>query len=120
MKFNDLLKFCPQCGSPVYERKEQKNTGSQLTLQLQCLQGCDVTWNSQPKVGPMHGVGNLFLTTAITFTGIPFNKFERFADLLNLKFFSDSTFYEIRKNYVTPVVHDRWEEEKEIKVPGCY
>ena len=115
-KLKELLKFCPKCRSPISESQEYKNTGSQLSIELSCLQGCSFVWNSQPKVGTLHGLGNLFLTSCITFTGIPFNKFERFAWLLNLKFFSDSTFYQLQKDFVTPVVHKSWEEERERMV----
>ena len=115
-KLKELLKFCPKCRSPISESQEYKNTGSQLSIEISCLQGCSFVWNSQPKVGTLHGLGNLFLTSCITFTGIPFNKFERFAWLLNLKFFSDSTFYQLRKDFVTPVVHKSWEEERERTV----
>jgi len=113
-KLKELLKFCPKCGSPIDKSQihEHQNTGSQLILQLLCISGCSFKWKSQPIVGALHGLGNLFLTACITFTGIPFNKFDRFAWLLNLKFFSDSTYYQIRKNFVAPVVHDCWTEEQ--------
>ena len=40
-KLKELLKYCPRCGSLVNQglMQESKNTGSQLTLHIQCMKG---------------------------------------------------------------------------------
>ena len=91
MKF---LAHCPRCGSPVDRSliNEVKNTGTVLHLRITCSRDCGTEWKSQPLVGNLKGLGNLFVTTSIAFSGIPFAKFERFANFLNLKSISDTLF----------------------------
>lgn len=100
-----LLKYCPRCGNPAI-RNEVNVRGSLFKVQIQCSQGCDFVWNSQPLIKSCKGVGNLEMTTAITFSGIPPRKFEKFAWLINLKYIHDSTFYRQRKHFVRPVIRE--------------
>ena len=87
-KLYELLKYCPNCGGHVDSSviEEVPNTGSQLHLKISCFNDCLVDWKSQPQVGALKGLGNLFLSTGIAFSGLPFEKFRRFAWLINLKF----------------------------------
>jgi len=64
----------------------------------------------------MKGLGNLFLSTSIAFSGIPFAKFQRFAWLLSLKFISDSVYYQIRRDYIMPVVTRMFKKERQRMV----
>ncbi|KAJ7380662.1 hypothetical protein OS493_007028 [Desmophyllum pertusum] len=52
-----LLRFCPQCGSPVNEDEidERENDGSQYTIKLNCLNNCNFTWQSQPSIPGLKG-----------------------------------------------------------------
>ena len=113
-KLFELLRFCPNCGAHVDRSliEEMKNTGSQLHLKITCFNHCKVEWKSQPVVGSLHGLGNLFLSTSIAFSGIPFAKFQRFAWLVNLKFLSDSVYYQLRRDYIIPVVRQKWNSER--------
>ena len=113
-KLRQLLKFCPQCGNGLDGTliEEVKNVGSQLHLKLNCLNGCNYEWRSQPEVESVKGLGNLFLSTGIVFSGLPFAKFERFAWLVNLKFISENTFYRIRKDFIAPVIRKMWRKER--------
>ena len=90
-KLFELLQHCPKCGADVDQSliQEVQNTGSQFHLKITCFNNCDVEWKSQPTVGSLKGLGNLFLATSIAFSGLPFAKFQRFAWLVNLKFISD-------------------------------
>ena len=74
----ELLVHCPRCGSPVDRSliNEVKNTGMQLHLRITCSRECDTEWRSWPLVVNLRGLGNLFVTTSIAFSGIPFAKFE--------------------------------------------
>ncbi|EDO39799.1 predicted protein [Nematostella vectensis] len=60
----ELLKFCPQCGSPVSreDMKETENEGYQFSITLNCLEGCNITWHSPPPLPNIKGEGNLLLT----------------------------------------------------------
>ena len=78
-KLYELLRFCPKCG--------------QLHLKITCFNNCTVEWKSQPEIGALKGLGNLFISTSIVFSGLSFAKFQRFAWLLNLKFISDSVYF---------------------------
>ena len=60
----------------------------------------------------MKGLGNLFVTTSIAFSGIPFAKFERFAKFFNLKSISDKLFYQLRRDAVFPVVVKKWKQQR--------
>ena len=110
----ELLHYCPKCGAPIDQSliKEVPYTGSQLHLKITCFNNCDVEWKSQPTVGKLKGLGNLSLATSIAFSGIPFAKFERFAYLINLKFISDSLYYQLRKEFIFPVVRQKWNKER--------
>ena len=105
-KLYELLQHCPKCGANVDTSliEEVQNTGSQLHLKINCFNNCDVEWKSQPTVGKMKGLGNLYLATSIAFSGLPFAKVERFAWLVNLKFMSDSLYYQIKRDYIMPVI----------------
>ena len=47
-----LMKFCPQYGSPINtdDTSEVQNEGSQYSVKLSCLNGCDFVWHSQPSL----------------------------------------------------------------------
>ena len=113
-KLRELLRFCPSCGSPIVPESsiEVQNEGSQLSLNLNCLNSCDYKWQSQPPLGDIKGAGNLLFTAGIFFSGIPFAKFESFSSLINLKFIGKGTYYNLREQYVFPVVKSTWEEEQ--------
>ena len=108
-----LFKRCFRCGSLVDSSliRELGSKGSQLYLNYTCSSGCSVKWKSQPDTAYIKGQGNLDITAAVTFAGIPVAKFEQFAWILNLKFMHNFRFYRLRKNYVVPVIHDTWQED---------
>ena len=110
----ELLTHCPRCGSPVDRSliNEVKNTSMQLHLRITCSRECDTEWRSWPLVVNLKGLGNLFVTTSIAFSGIPFAKFERFAKFFNLKSISDKLFYQLRRDAVFPVVVKKWKQQR--------
>ena len=110
----ELLAHCPRCGSPVdrFLINEVKNTGTQLHLRITCSRDCDTEWRSQPLLGNLKCLGNLFVTTSIAFSGIPFANFERLANFVNLKSISDKLFYQLRRDVVFPVVVKKWKQQR--------
>ena len=48
----------------------------------------------------------------LPFSGIPFAKFQRFAEVIGLKVMDDNIFYRLRRHYVTPVIRQDWEDER--------
>ena len=101
-----LLKRCAKCGAVINPTmiRESFANGSQLYFNIVCNNGCIYSWKSQPDYPRVKGQGNLDMTAAITFAGIPVSKFEMFAWIMNLKYMDSSTFYRIRKEYIAPVI----------------
>lgn len=102
-----LIRYCPNCGAVIDTEltTEKQNTGSQLKLSLHCLNGCNISWSSQPEFSATRGVGSVLITAAAEMSGILFSKLKRFAWLLNLKFFEKTTYYRLRADYVFPQIN---------------
>ena len=47
----NMLKYCPSCGHFIDQilTTEVQNVGSQYKIKIQCFNGCDTTWASQPE-----------------------------------------------------------------------
>ena len=110
----DLMKFCPRCGSPVNgdEIQERENEGSQFSVKLSCLSGCNFIWQSQPSIPGVKGEGNLALSAGLFFSGIQFAKFQQFSTAINLKPIGENCYYTLRDKYVFPVIDTHWEKEQ--------
>ena len=110
----ELLKFCPKCGSPVNteETEERENGGSQYSVKINCLNGCNFTWQTQPSLPGVKGEGNLALSAGLFFSGIQFAKFQQFASAINLKSIGEDCYYTLREKYVFPVIDTHWKTEQ--------
>ncbi|XP_077094810.1 uncharacterized protein LOC143746700 [Siphateles boraxobius] len=113
-QLQQLLRHCSKCGSLIVqeEMRELHNDGSQLTLELACINGCSYRWQSQPPGKHCKGIGNLLLSASVFFSGIHFAKFERFCHNMNLKTISAETYATLRKRYVFPVIEKTWNNEQ--------
>lgn len=113
-QLKQLLVRCAKCGSPVNKEdiKEMENEGSQLTLEITCLNNCSYRWQAQPTLSGTKGAGNLLLTASVFFSGIHFAKFERFCSNLNLKTISEDTYTSLREKHVFPIVKKTWINEQ--------
>lgn len=78
-----------------------------MTYQTMCSAGCNNTWHSQPLIRAMP-LGNLLLSGAVLFTGGHYAKMSDFAEILNLGFISESTYYSIQGTYLYPVVENTY------------
>ena len=56
--------------------------------------------------------GNLLLSSSILLSGSTFTKVASLADILNLKIFSEKTFYNIQNKYLLPVINEFWLKEQ--------
>ena len=56
--------------------------------------------------------GNLLLASAILLSGSTYTKLASLSEILNLKIFSEKTFYNIQDKYLFPVVKEAWEAEQ--------
>ena len=82
-----------------------------ISVKLICVNGHATIWNSQPLINKMPA-GNLLTSAAILFSGNTFSRVSQLASFLNLKFFSQTTYYDIQSRYLFPVVNKAWAEEK--------
>jgi len=99
-----LFKYCINCGGSI-EEKTYSCTGSLLSVSTICIKGHVITWQSQPFIN-QSPAGNLLIASSILFTGSTFNSFKNFASCLNMKLFSEKTFYSIQNRYLFPAIHD--------------
>ena len=105
-----LLKFCPDCGSPVVKQRKLYS-GTLATFKLECHNGCTVNWSSQPKVNKQP-LGNILIAAAIRFTGLTFRRVADWAAAVKLQFISQATFTSIQQRYLWPVVNEAWRNEQ--------
>ena len=78
--------------------------------------GCGYNWSTQPIISCTKGAGNLLLTSATELSGIAFQKVDKFAKLLNLKFISKTMFYEYRGDFVFPEINHAWGKEQKRQI----
>ena len=100
-----LLEQCRSCGQEVELNTSVR--GTLLVVHGTCLDGLVLNWQSQPLVRDM-GTGNLMVAAAILFCGLTFTAISNLAKLLNLAMFSESSFYELQKEYLFPVIHTNY------------
>ena len=114
-QLNELLRFCPNCGSLIIPENtiEVQNEGSQLSLKLTCINNCQYLWQSQPPLTSIKGAGNLLITAGIFFCGILFSKFEALSKLINLKSIGKGTYFNDREHFVLPVVKTTWKQQQQ-------
>ena len=107
----ELFRFCPQCGSFIIAKTEYIQ-GSMLTIKLDCHNGHNVKWNSQPTLCRM-AAGNLELSCAILFSGGTYARLSHFAKLINIQFFSKQLYNIIKNNFLFPVINTYWEQHQD-------
>ena len=64
----------------------------------------ETVWYSQPNLGG-RAAGNMFLSTAILFTGNTFQRIKELMDEINVSFISHTTFNKIRKKSLFSAIH---------------
>ena len=64
----------------------------------------ETVWYSQPNLGGT-APGNIFLSTAILFTGNTFQRIKEIIDVINVSFISHTTFDKIRKKSLFSAIH---------------
>ena len=109
-ELHELFKRCQECGEAVM-KKETSTQGTQLYVTLKCTNGHIKFWKSQPMLKGMPA-GNLLMASSILLSGATYTKIASLAEILNLNFFSEKTFYNIQDTYLFPVISEVWEEEQ--------
>ena len=105
-----LFTRCRQCQAPVIQR-HRREKGSLLTVTTVCENGHRLHWHLQPSYGRGNatcGSGTWLLSGAVLLSGGLFTTLTLFASILNLCFIKSSTFYDVQKRILCPVVNKVW------------
>ena len=111
---------CKECNKVLLLPKSTESLGTEeasaLKVKVQCINGHQFTWASQPTLGEgSAGVyaGSLLIAASILFSGGNFAKVAHFASILKMNFISKSTFFRHQGNYLIPAIHDAWNAKQE-------
>ena len=109
-KLQELFANCPICHENGSTTLQEQGTLVQVTF---TCRGCghSTNWSSQPCLNRMP-VGNLLLSAAILFTGSLVTKTFRLFDAMNLARMSQLAFYKHQKNYLQPIVLNKWKTQQ--------
>lgn len=98
---------CPHCGLYADDVREFI-TGSLLHVKLFCLNShLILDWKSQDMFGKV-GAGNVLASAAILFSGNTFSRVSQFAEFLGVPFISKSTFYQVQKSVLNPIINQEY------------
>ena len=112
-KLNQLLYSlrCDRCKHGHISELSKSLVGTMLSVKVVCVCGNTVTtWHSQPSIG-QQPVGNLLTCASIIFGGKTYEDFNAIANLLNLQFMSDVTFYSIQDAIILPTINTFYEND---------
>ena len=102
-----LFRYCRSCGQ--HTTLSTSLCGTLLVIKGNCPDDHTFYWQSQPLVGKAPA-GNLLLAGAIHFSGLTYTKFATIVNLLNLKIFTERTFYRIQEVRLFPIVNSFYKE----------
>ncbi|XP_031755428.1 uncharacterized protein LOC108644833 isoform X2 [Xenopus tropicalis] len=101
----------PPCQAPIVEIKKSTD-GSLLKVQLCCIDGhTSLKWFSQPVVDQT-SIGNVALANAIILSGSTYRKLRDIFTILNVPFYSHTTFYHYQRKFVYPAIDIQWKKEQ--------
>nr|XP_022296455.1 uncharacterized protein LOC111106186 [Crassostrea virginica] len=106
------LLMCKVCKQPIDPNATTHHfNGTGLSVNFNCLNNHEFTWKSQPFIGKQP-VGNIMLSAATYFSGITFSGISNFARCMNLQIISRTTFLNISKTLVLPVIDMYYREQQ--------
>ncbi|KAF4522329.1 hypothetical protein B566_EDAN011330 [Ephemera danica] len=111
-----LFDSCSVCGSDA-TAKVLFEVGSMIAIHSQCLAHSAHTtvWHSQQSTKNFR-VGNVAIASAIFLSAMSFSTFHRFADTLGLLRIGTTTFYSLRKRFISPVLRNTWVKHRECVI----
>ena len=115
----ELLKFCPLCGSVVTDNLKTWYDGTMLLAKGSCLNGCDFSWTSQLTVSAVHnrsGKGNFELAASIMVCGGTYELVQAIANCLGLGIFLHTSYDIIQHDFVAPVVFSTWHTQQTLLI----
>ena len=90
-----LFSFCQSCASPVNDLST-RTMGSMVVFTYSCINGHSFYWNSEPLINEVLA-GNLFISSAILFSGNTFSSINSFANFSGILIISKTKFYDVQK-----------------------
>lgn len=108
---DQLFVNCFTCSNPIIQSRKTFS-GSMVVVHTTCVEGHEDKWQSQPVIGSKI-TGNLLLAGSILFSGNTFQNIYSLAQRLNLVFISRSSFYNIQKEILFPIVDKAWQDHQE-------
>ena len=115
---NELLKFCPACGSPSQpESRRHRFDGGMLCVTTTCLKGCNYSWTSQPTLSRQSarsGSGDFQLAASFVLCGGTYALLKAVSDSMRLGIVSAATYHQIQHKFVAPVVFSAWAGQQHV------
>ena len=105
-QLSKLFTRCQNC-SGILDRTTQTIVGSMVRITTDCINGHQVSWESQPQIGRT-AAGNLLIPAAVLFSGNTYQHIADFAKHLNLEFVSSAHYYSVQKTTLFPVEQHTW------------
>ena len=101
-----LFQRCITCGKPSKVTKLFIIT-SALIVNFTCARQHKNTWRPQKLINRYFN-GNITFATSVLFSANTFQKIQKYFRLAKVAFISESSYYEIQKNFLFPVVDEAW------------
>ena len=109
----DLFTNCKEKHCPYTPTYKMRTVGTMVAVTSTCEDGHSNTWYSQPVHKGMPW-GNLSLAAASLFSGSSYQKVSNFLKHLKVPCISESTYYQMQRAYLVPVVVDYWSNLQEV------
>ena len=106
-----LFTCCLTCHKSAYVASK-KVIGSLLSVTLFCVDGHTSIWKSQPLLNKMP-LGNLLLASSVVFTGNTYGRIKELLEVLSVACISKTSFMELQKKFVFPVINEFFIKQKE-------
>ena len=105
-----LFAHCRNCNGQTTVVVQQV-VGSMVVVNVSCIQGHKMQWESQPTHGTMPW-GNLRCAAAILFSGSSVSQIITLSKHLTLPLFSHHTFNKLQKCYLVPAIVETWRTQQ--------
>ena len=98
----------------IYKHKQLRLVGTMVVIDVKCVNGHEYTWYSQPCHNALPW-GNLCAGASLLFSGSSFRKVSNLFNHMNVPFICPSTYYQMQRAYLIPVVVDYWKHAQDVR-----
>ncbi|XP_071952529.1 uncharacterized protein [Antedon mediterranea] len=110
----EMFKRCQECGQKIISTNVLYR-GAKIIVHWQCTEYHFGKWESCPDVRGMAEI-NLLTASAILYSGNTYQAINNFAKILDMHFLSSSSFYQIQKCYLLPVINEAYKEQQDVMI----